>query len=88
MMDLIAKRRQRLMAIIFALALGLIAFAAAMGLGAYESDAENLLERPGGMILFAFFGCWLLILVAKFVLTPLLQREEHYYEEGSDDAHV
>ena len=88
MMDLIANRRRRLMAILLALVLGLIAFAAAMGLGAYESDAENLLERPGGMILFAFFGCWLLILVAKLILTPLLQREETYYEEGSDDRHV
>ena len=88
MMDLIAKRRQRLMAIVFALALGLVAFTAAIGLGAYESDTENLLERPGGMILFAFFGCWLLILVAKLVLTPLLQREENYYREGGDDGHV
>lgn len=88
MMDLIANRRQRLMAILLALVLGLVAFTAAIGLGAYESGAEHLLEQPGGMILFAFFGCWLLILVAKLVLTPLLQRKENYYEEGSDDGHV
>ena len=88
MMDLIANRRQRLRTILLALVLGLAAFAIAFFSGTYESSAESLLERPGGMILFAFFGCWLLILVAKLVLTPLLQREEHYYEEGSDDGHV
>ena len=59
-----------------------------MSAGAYDSNAENLLERPGAMILFAFVGCWLLILLAKLILTPLLQREENYYEEGSDDDHV
>lgn len=88
MMDLIANRRRRLMVILLALVLGLIAFAVAFTSGAYESGAGHLLEQPGGMILFAFFGCWLLILVAKLILTPLLQREETYYEEGSDDGHV
>ncbi len=88
MMDLITNRRQRLRAILFALILGILAFAVAMSAGAYDSNAENLLERPGAMILFAFVGCWLLILLAKLILTPLLQREENYYEEGSDDDHV
>lgn len=88
MMDLIANRRRRLLAVFVALALGLCSFAIAFACGAYESGAENLLERPGGMILFAFLGCWLLIFVAKLVLTPLLQREENYYREGGDDGHV
>ena len=88
MMDLITNRRQRLRAILFALILGILAFAAAMSAGAYASNADHLLQRPGAMILFAFVGCWLLILLAKLILTPLLQREENYYEEGSDDDHV
>ena len=85
MIDLINQRRRRLQAIFLALILGLAAFAVAFATGTYESEGGNLLERPGGMILFAFIGCWVLILLAKLILTPLLQRNEDYYEEGSDD---
>ena len=85
MIDLINNRRRRFQAIFLALLSGLAAFAVAFATGAYESGSENLLERPGGMIIFAFIGCWLLILLAKLILPPLLQRNEDYYEEGSDD---
>ena len=85
MIDLINNRRRRFQAIFLALLSGLAAFAVAFATGAYESEGGTLLERPGGMILFAFIGCWVLILLAKLILTPLLQRNEDYYEEGSDD---
>jgi len=85
MIDLINNRRRRFQAIFLALILGLAAFAVAFATGTYESEGGTLLERPGGMILFAFIGCWVLILLAKRVLTPLLQRDEDYYAEGSDD---
>jgi len=54
--------------------------------GAYESEAEGFLERPGGMVIFSFAGCWILIIMAKIIMTPLLQRDEDYYEKGRDDA--
>lgn len=40
---------------------------------------------PGFNLLFGFAGCWLLIFVAKIVMTPLLQRPEDYYDDGGDD---
>ena len=36
---------------------------------------------PGFNLLFGFAGCWLLIFVAKIVMTPLLQRPEDYYDD-------
>ena len=39
-------------------------------------------------IFFGFFGCWLLIILAKIIMTPLLQRDETYYDDpkgGEDD---
>lgn len=40
---------------------------------------------PGFDILIAFFGGWLLILFAKKILAPLLQRDEDYYDGGDGD---
>lgn len=40
---------------------------------------------PGFNLLFGFAGSWLLILVAKVIMTPLLQRPEDYYDDGGDD---
>ncbi len=39
-------------------------------------------------IFFGFFSCWLLIILAKIIMTPLLQRDETYYDDpkgGEDD---
>ena len=44
---------------------------------------------PGFNLLFGFAGCWLLIFVAKIVMTPLLQRPEDYYVDGGAvDLHL
>jgi hypothetical protein len=35
-------------------------------------------------LLFGFCGAWVLILVAKKILAPLIQKDENYYG-GNDD---
>lgn len=40
---------------------------------------------PGADILMGFVGGWLLILFAKKILAPLLQRDENYYDGGDGD---
>ena len=73
--------------ILLAAALALATFVVAFALGAYN-EAEHFLQKPGGMVIFSFVGCWILIILAKLIMTPLLQRDEDYYEKGCDDADV
>lgn len=40
---------------------------------------------PGADIAIAFVGGWILIIFAKKILAPLLQRDEDYYDRGDDD---
>lgn len=40
---------------------------------------------PGADILMGFIGGWVLILFAKQILAPLLQRDEDYYDGGDGD---
>jgi len=40
---------------------------------------------PGADIIIGFIGGWILILFAKKLLAPLLQRDEDYYDGGKDD---
>lgn len=87
MMDLVGDSAKRTKVMIIAAALALATFAITFALGAY-SEPEHLLQQPGGMIAFAFVGCWVLIILAKLILTPLLQRDEDYYEKGCDDSDV
>ena len=70
-----------------AAALALVVFAVTFALGGY-SESDFFLQKPGGMVVFAFVGCWILIILAKLILTPLLQRDEDYYEKGCDDSDV
>ena len=35
-------------------------------------------------IFFGFFGCWLLIILAKIIMTPLLQRDDRVIESCTD----
>lgn len=39
----------------------------------------------GYNIFFGFVGCWVLIIVAKLLMAPLLQRDENYYDDRGDD---
>ncbi len=40
----------------------------------------------GYNIFFGFLGCWALIIIAKIIMSPVLQRGEDYYESrGGDD---
>lgn len=41
---------------------------------------------PGFDILFGLVGCSVLIIVAKKIVAPILQRSEDYYDGGEDDA--
>lgn len=34
---------------------------------------------------FGFAGCWLLIIVAKIIMMPILQRDEDYYNGGDSN---
>lgn len=40
---------------------------------------------PGFDVAFGFIGCSLLIIVAKKIVGPLIQRDEDYYDGGDDD---
>ncbi len=40
---------------------------------------------PGFDILFGVVGCSVLIIVAKKIVGPILQRNENYYDGGEDD---
>lgn len=42
-------------------------------------------SMPGFDILFGFFGCALLIVVAKVILAPIIQKREDYYDDGGED---
>ena len=87
MIDLVGDRSKRFKVIFFAAALALVVFVVTFVLGGY-SEAEHFLQKPGGMAGFAFVGCWVLIILAKLIMTPLLQRNEDYYEKGCDDSDV
>ena len=87
MIDLVAESAKRTKAVLTAAVLALVVFAVTFLLGAYDG-AEHFLEKAGGMIAFAFVGCWVLIILAKLIMTPLLQRDEDYYEKGCDDSDV
>ncbi len=87
MIDLVGDVSKRYKVIGIACVLGLVVFVATFALGGY-SDAEHFLQKPGGMIVFAFIGCWILIILAKLIMTPILQRDEDYYEKGCDDSDV
>ena len=39
---------------------------------------------PGADVVIAFVGGWILILFAKKIMAPLLQRDENYYDGGED----
>ena len=41
---------------------------------------------PGFDVLFGIVGCGVLIIVAKKIVGPLIQRDEDYYESDSDEG--
>lgn len=79
-----AKRRTKV-EVMFAV-VGVIVLAVGVAMGVWHG--EELLEMPGGMVLFSFAGAWLLIVLAKLIMTPLLQREENYYTEDFYEEQV
>jgi len=40
---------------------------------------------PGFDVLFGFAGCAILIVIAKLIVAPLIQKDEDYYEGGEDE---
>lgn len=84
MIDLVKDRALCKKYMLMFLAASLIIAGAAWAMGAYHPGAESILEMPGGMVIFSFVGCWILIILAKLVMTPVLQRDEDYYEKGDE----
>lgn len=83
MIDLVNDKGKRCKVIGAAFVIALICFAIA-----YSGHVEEWLERPFMILLFGFVGCWILIILAKIIMTPLLQRDEDYYQKGDDDKDV
>lgn len=85
MIDLIKDSELRRKIMYSSLLIGALIAAVAYACGAYHHEGGNILERPGGMVIFAFLACTALIVMAKLIMTPLLQRDEDYYEKGGED---
>ena len=88
MIDLVNDKGKRRKVIGAAFVIALICFAIAYAAGAYSGHVEEWLERPFMILLFGFVGCWILIILAKIIMTPLLQRDEDYYQKGADAKDV
>ncbi len=43
------------------------------------------LSNPGSMLIFGFVGAWVLIIVSKIIMAPLLQKDEDYYDKEDED---
>lgn len=66
----------------------LIAIVMVLSLGAEIAGVHLHQHWPlpfGYDIFFGFVGCWALIIMAKMIMAPILQRDEHYYDGGDND---
>lgn len=73
---------------VYRLALVVLVLAAAAELAGVHLHSPHWWPLPFGYnIFFGFVGCWILIILSKIIMAPLLQREESYYDEeaGGDD---
>ena len=52
---------------------------------AHPHGSEVWHTVPGFDVIIGFIGAWILILFAKKVMGPVLQRKEDYYEGGEED---
>lgn len=84
LMDMTKRKK----AMLLCLALAAFSFVVAQVMGAYDQPAHELLERQFMILIFGFAGCAVLIVMAKLIMSPLLQRDEDYYQKGDDDADV
>lgn len=82
--DLLEKQQARLKLVSICFVVSLLSLVS----GAYKHQLGDglavLLESTGGMILFAPVACTVLIVLAKLILTPILQRSEDYYFANDD----
>lgn len=85
MIDLVGDRKKCYKFMIISFFLGIVVMGIAWSCGAYPEHPHIFLEKPGGMVGFSFIGCWVLIILAKLIMSPLLQRDEDYYQKGNDD---
>ena len=69
------KRIYIIIAVVVAISIALEAFFA------HPHGHEIWHTVPGFDVVIAFVGGWILILFAKKVLAPLLQKDEHYYDK-------
>lgn len=73
------RKTSALIALVFAL----VMLAIDTLLGAHHGG--GVLTRPAAMGIFGFVGAWVLIIIAKIFMAPLLQKDESYYDRGDDD---
>ncbi len=53
-------------------------------MGVHLHGAEWWPLPIGYNIFFGFVGAWVLIILAKMIMAPLLQRDEDYYDRGGE----
>lgn len=67
---------------VYRLALAVLVLSAAAELGGVHLHSSAWWPLPFGYnIFFGFVGCWVLIILSKIIMAPLLQRDESYYDE-------
>lgn len=68
---------------VYMLTAAVLVISAAAELFGVHLHAPHWWPLPFGYnIFFGFVGGWLLIIVSKMIMAPLLQRDENYYDEN------
>ncbi|MBQ9365631.1 MAG: hypothetical protein IJT82_07630 [Schwartzia sp.] len=88
MIDLIVDKKKRYKVMLASFVIAAMCLALSFACGVYNEPAHEILEKPFAIFAFGFIGCWILIIMAKIIMTPLLQRDEEYYQKGDDDQDV
>lgn len=63
-----------------------LVLAAAAEIAGVHMHAASWWPLPFGYdIFFGFAGAWVLIIVSKMIMAPLLQRDKNYYDDDFDE---
>lgn len=64
----------------------ILVLAAAAEIAGVHMHAASWWPLPFGYdIFFGFVGAWVLIIVSKMIMAPLLQRDKDYYDDDFDE---
>ncbi len=70
---------------VYMLCLGVLLLSLIAELFGVHLHAPSWWPLPFGYnVFFGFVGCWILIIVSKLMMAPLLQRDEDYYNDNYD----